>query len=206
MKHKISSPGLILKTTPAWFILSLFVINSYCQDTINLGTFPAGATLKISFDVKLAENIEDKSDTIIITNIIFKGDSVRDFYSYDPEVFYFDSTYATVTYFNFVEDTTSTPTNSDEIDYQGDILSDLLVYPNPNNGVFNVEFNLNSKVSSLNLSVYNMLGVEVYKEELKNYQGLFKKQFDIPFKPGICIITLSDNEFRIKKMISVYSE
>jgi hypothetical protein len=54
----------------------------------------------------------------------------------------------------------------------------LKVYPNPNNGIFNISFN-NPKTDSFTIHVVDLTGKVVYKEEVRNFSGAFNKSIDL---------------------------
>ena len=66
-----------------------------------------------------------------------------------------------------------------------DILN-LMVYPNPNTGNFNVLWN-NSDKKSYELEIYNMMGDRVYKTTTNSEQA----QFNVDLQKGIYFFRLS---------------
>ncbi len=50
--------------------------------------------------------------------------------------------------------------------------SQLNYYPNPNHGRFNLKFSLKSK-EEVTIKIMNILGNEVYKEKILDFQGYF---------------------------------
>ncbi len=78
----------------------------------------------------------------------------------------------------------------------------LQVYPNPNNGVFVVRFNLGTE-DDVVIRVLNHLGAEVYKEELTSANNTGDKEIDISsFAQGIYFISVSsENESLLKKVV-----
>ncbi len=72
-------------------------------------------------------------------------------------------------------------------------LQDLNIYPNPTNGDFTVNFNLNTK-EDLELSIENVLGQKLMRESLNNIQGLYSKIYSIKNLPkGIYILSIKEN-------------
>lgn len=53
---------------------------------------------------------------------------------------------------------------------ENEMTLDVLVYPNPNNGIFDIKINdvVNTEVGLVNFEVYNNIGVLVKKDELIN--------------------------------------
>ncbi len=67
------------------------------------------------------------------------------------------------------------------------------VFPNPNTGDFIVTFN-NLEKDNYTLEVTNLLGQNVYKENLNNFSGSINKQLSLSNnKKGVYIITLTKN-------------
>ena len=69
----------------------------------------------------------------------------------------------------------------------------LSIYPNPNNGTFNVGFD-NLQTDNYILEVINTLGINIYSENLTNYSGNMSKQLNLSSKQkGVYIITLKNS-------------
>ena len=67
------------------------------------------------------------------------------------------------------------------------------VYPNPNNGIFNIEID-NNKKSNFEISVQNTLGQNVYTKELSKITKL-NKLMDLSYlEKGVYTITISEND------------
>jgi PKD repeat protein len=80
----------------------------------------------------------------------------------------------------------------------------LSVYPNPNDGNFNVSFNALSK-SDYILELHNALGQIVYREELKDHSGTYTKKFNVvEYGKGTYTITLTNSNNETVKRIIVY--
>ncbi len=78
------------------------------------------------------------------------------------------------------------------------------VYPNPNEGSFNVSFEV-SKKSSYTLELKNVLGQIVYSEKLPaDFVGQYSKQINISeYSKGIYTLSLTDAQQSINKKIIV---
>ncbi|MBL7888863.1 MAG: PKD domain-containing protein [Bacteroidia bacterium] len=76
------------------------------------------------------------------------------------------------------------------------------VYPNPNDGNFNVQFNAIEK-SNYRIEIYNTIGQKVYAEELNQFQGSYNKRLSVvEYGRGIYTINLVNVEHQtIKKMV-----
>jgi hypothetical protein len=78
------------------------------------------------------------------------------------------------------------------------------VYPNPNEGSFNVSFEINTK-SSYTLELKNALGQIVYSENLPaDFTGQCIKQINIAdYSKGIYTLSLTGAQQKINKKIVV---
>ena len=59
-----------------------------------------------------------------------------------------------------------------------DIVSDLNVYPNPSRDVFNISFS-SDNLQSISIRVVNVIGEEVYNEELIDFDGTYTHELDM---------------------------
>jgi len=85
------------------------------------------------------------------------------------------------------------------------IFSDISIYPNPNTGVFNIEFyTLNSTM--VNYRIIDMIGQEVFNERsTEKIQGAVKKKIrvgDIP--KGVYTIQISSDNEKINRKIIIH--
>ncbi len=78
----------------------------------------------------------------------------------------------------------------------------LLAYPNPNDGNFNISFSIASKTSFM-LELRNVAGQLVYQESFTDFSGEYAKQMDISsYGKGLYILSLRDeNNISIKNLI-----
>ncbi len=78
------------------------------------------------------------------------------------------------------------------------------VYPNPNNGTFNILFNTAVKAEYV-LELKNELGQVVYHETLTDFSGQYSKQMNLSrYGKGIYLISLSSTGSRIDKKVVLY--
>ena len=79
---------------------------------------------------------------------------------------------------------------------------ELLLYPNPNDGNFNVQFNAIER-SNYRIEIYNAIGQKVYAEELNQFQGSYNKRLSVvEYGRGIYTINLVNVDHQtIKKMV-----
>ncbi len=80
--------------------------------------------------------------------------------------------------------------------------SGLSVYPNPNKGVFKLNFNLPESGETL-VRIYDAQGHEIYFETLNGFSGLFEREINISDKAaGVYYLTVrQDNNAFTKKII-----
>lgn len=80
----------------------------------------------------------------------------------------------------------------------------LSIYPNPNDGNFNVAFN-SKEVSDYTLEIHNALGQIVYSEKINKFSGKYAKKLSVvEFGQGVYTITLTNSNNETVKKIIVY--
>lgn len=78
------------------------------------------------------------------------------------------------------------------------------IYPNPNEGIFNVSFNINEQISH-SLEIRNVLGQVVYKEAIQAPNGDYSKVIDIQrFGKGTYTVLLFNEHRIVANKIIVY--
>ncbi|CAM4358123.1 T9SS type A sorting domain-containing protein [Flavobacterium terrigena] len=82
-----------------------------------------------------------------------------------------------------------------------DFDNSISIYPNPNNGVFNIQFTSDSK-NKINVNVHDIRGREVYSKSFSN-NGFFNEQIQLKnVQSGIYIVTIKDGDKKqVKKII-----
>ncbi|MFN4235025.1 MAG: T9SS type A sorting domain-containing protein [Bacteroidia bacterium] len=86
---------------------------------------------------------------------------------------------------------------------EGNALTDVAIYPNPNNGMFNVSFELINEANVI-ITVTDLLGKTVYEENLGNYSGPYNKQMDLTsLQKGIYLVNVQIGNDRINKRIII---
>lgn len=78
----------------------------------------------------------------------------------------------------------------------------LKVLPNPNNGIFTLDFNVRDR-ADLSISLVNMIGQEVFRDNYPNFTGQFTKQMQVgKLSSGVYLLRLQHgNKLYIKKLI-----
>jgi hypothetical protein len=77
----------------------------------------------------------------------------------------------------------------------------LDVYPNPSRDIFNVTFK-SAKAQTMTVRVINMIGEEVYTEELIEFVGSYNKVIDINTQPkGLYFLEITTTYRRVKKKV-----
>ena len=72
-------------------------------------------------------------------------------------------------------------------------VANLNVYPNPSRDIFNVTFN-SEEAQTITVKVVNMIGEEVFNEELTEFIGNYRKTIDMNKQPkGVYLIELNTN-------------
>ncbi len=78
----------------------------------------------------------------------------------------------------------------------------LSVYPNPNDGTFNVQFNSNTN-DKIVIGVYDMRGREIFNKSYQN-NGLFNETLQLKdIQSGMYLVTILDGDRKITKKIIV---
>ena len=78
------------------------------------------------------------------------------------------------------------------------------VYPNPNNGLFNVAFST-PNIDNYTVKVSDALGQTVYEERLNDFSGVYSNKIDISFfRKGIYMLSVSNSKNQSVKKVIVY--
>ena len=81
-------------------------------------------------------------------------------------------------------------------------LSNLAIYPNPNNGNFNIQFTSNSS-NEINVGVHDMRGREIFTKKYSN-NGLFNENLQLSnAQSGIYLVTIQDGSSKVTKKIVI---
>ena len=82
-------------------------------------------------------------------------------------------------------------------------LNDFKIYPNPNNGSFDLQFNLAIR-GTTNISVIDANGKEVFSESLADFTGAYNKHIDLPAKgKGTYLLNVKQNDKWMHKKVIV---
>jgi subtilisin-like proprotein convertase family protein len=88
------------------------------------------------------------------------------------------------------------------IDEQEGAISNLAIYPNPNNGNFNIQFTSNSS-NEINVGVHDMRGREIFAKKYSN-NGLFNENLQLSnAQSGIYLVTIQDGSSKVTKKIVI---
>ena len=83
----------------------------------------------------------------------------------------------------------------------GSIITNLDVYPNPTDDIFNISF-VSEEIQTLSIRVINIVGEVVYTESLEHFVGEYTKQISIgDNSKGIYFLEITDNSGTINKKI-----
>jgi subtilisin-like proprotein convertase family protein len=81
-------------------------------------------------------------------------------------------------------------------------ISNLAIYPNPNNGKFNIQFTSNSS-NEINVGVHDMRGREIFTKKYSN-NGLFNENLQLSnAQSGIYLVTIQDGSSKVTKKIVI---
>jgi dipeptidyl aminopeptidase/acylaminoacyl peptidase len=81
--------------------------------------------------------------------------------------------------------------------------SDLNYYPNPGSGKFNLKFNLEDK-DEVTVRVMDILGKEVYKETIPNFDGIYTNQLNlIGYEKGVYVLQILQNKNALSRKILI---
>ena len=81
------------------------------------------------------------------------------------------------------------------------VIKDLDVYPNPSRDVFNISFNTEQK-QDITLRIRNIVGEEIYKEDLKQHDGTYTKAISLENYPkAIYFLEIETIEGSINKKL-----
>ena len=150
-------------------------------------------------NVMLSRGIEDDNKGINQTmNIIVKEEDGEQFIEIDIK----RTNSLNVTISEILKDDTSL----DGIDYslKNNLKpSQLNYYPNPNNGKFNLKFMLDKK-EEVTVKVMDILGKEVYKETLLDFNGTYENKIDLTGKEkGIYILQIIQKRKALTRKILI---
>ena len=76
------------------------------------------------------------------------------------------------------------PLSHTGIESTDSFLNYFTLYPNPNDGNFNVKFNISAPCNII-LSIHNMLGQQLYYEELTNFSGIYNKELKVKLNSSV---------------------
>ena len=81
-------------------------------------------------------------------------------------------------------------------------MDNMKMYPNPNDGKFNLNFNLKNKADA-EVTVYDMQGKQVYSEKLPNFSGDYNKAIDISSNTkGVYFVKIQQGKHsQVKKIV-----
>ena len=84
---------------------------------------------------------------------------------------------------------------------QSSVINDLDIYPNPSRDVFNISFNTDQK-QDITLRIRNIIGEEIYIEELKQHDGAYTKAISLENYPkAIYFLEIETTQGTINKKL-----
>jgi len=84
-----------------------------------------------------------------------------------------------------------------------DMLKNLVVYPNPSDGNFKLQFNTSATIKNLQISISNMTGQQILSENYSGVSGQFTKDMNLTsVSKGIYFLTVNaDGQKIIRKIV-----
>ena len=84
---------------------------------------------------------------------------------------------------------------------QSTLINDLDIYPNPSRDVFNISFNTINK-QDITLRIRNIVGEEIYIEELKEFDGTYTKAISLENYPkAVYFLEINTKQGTINKKL-----
>jgi hypothetical protein len=81
--------------------------------------------------------------------------------------------------------------------------SDLNYYPNPNDGIFNLKFNLEQK-GEVTVKVMDIMGKEVYKETILDFGGMYDNEVNLSgHEKGVYVLQIVQNKKVLSRKILI---
>lgn len=166
--------------------------NDVLPDTVWVGsiTMEDGApyTLEIWDDDNDLGNADDACGAYTLTAPLSSGTLVDGANAIEITVFKFVDTIRT-TETIVINDCTISGTGYEQVD------NSLRVFPNPTNGLVNVRFHLYGMSSDASLQVTDLLGRNLYTQNLAGFEGNYNEAVDLStYDDGIYILTLQVGE------------
>jgi hypothetical protein len=85
----------------------------------------------------------------------------------------------------------------------GSIITNLDVYPNPTDDIFNISF-VSEEIQTLSIRVINIVGEVVYAESLEHFVGEYTKQISIgDNSKGIYFLEITNNQTTSSRKIVI---
>lgn len=78
----------------------------------------------------------------------------------------------------------------------------LALYPNPNNGTFNIELK-GQNIQNVSITIYNILGDVIYREDQITLEGAYSSQLSIEADPGLYFIRVEGENLLINQKITI---
>ena len=83
----------------------------------------------------------------------------------------------------------------------GTAISELEVYPNPSDDIFNISFS-SEEVQDLKIRILNVVGAEVYREDKQQFIGDYTKQISLDnYGKGIYFLEIETNTGIVNKKL-----
>ena len=86
----------------------------------------------------------------------------------------------------------------------GTSISELDIYPNPSNDIFNISFN-SKYIKDLSVKIFNIVGAEVYRETKEQFVGEYTKQINLnDYGKGMYFLEIETNLGIVNKKLILH--
>ncbi|MEE2930912.1 MAG: T9SS type A sorting domain-containing protein [Bacteroidota bacterium] len=142
------------------------------------------------FNLSIVGN-DDGDGNLNIKFCDIDDDGDEDFFWVNPEdILYHDTSW-------FFQENISPPSNSNEIYVD----QNIAVYPNPTNGILNIEFSIFNN-QDIKLNLLNTIGEVIFTESSSNYSGEYSHQINLEDNAkGIYFLEIETNDGVINKKL-----
>ena len=174
--------------------------NGSCDGTanMNLNFDTSGAALNCSASTSGANTIPPVSASVATINGFNGNSATGTWFIFFTDIAVGDGITGTIqkVTFNLCKSALVPVLSSESYD-----ISDLVLYPNPNNGNFNIQFNSNSG-NEISVEVHDMRGRSIYNKSYTN-NGLFNESLQLNnAQAGVYLVTVQDGSKKeVKKIV-----
>ena len=175
--------------------------NGSCDETanMNLNFDTSGAALNCSASTSGANTIPPVSASVSTIDGFNGNSATGTWFIFFTDIAVGDGITGTIqkVTFNLCKSALVPVLSSESFD-----ISDLVIYPNPNNGNFNIQFTPTSG-NEIKVNVHDLRGREIFTKKYSN-NGLFNENLQLSnVQSGIYLVTIQDGSSKISKKIVI---